>query len=249
MAVSPQSAIDTIVELLKAAHLRPAAIDVEPLAIGRILKTCHPSDLGSRKTCVVNIGDSSSSINMYRDSVLAFPRSIPSGGKNLTNAISTQMSLTAEDAEARKKADGNVPTSGGQTTQAFAAYNPFDTSGEAAAEGEAATAPAPAAAPAGDNMFGAMEPQLVDFVAEIRRSIDYYRSRGGDVETIGLTGGGSQLKGLPAYIEASLGIPVQVLNPFANLEIGVQPGAETYLQDDASEFSVAVGMGLHIAFD
>lgn len=56
MAVSPQSAIDTIVELLKAAHLRAAAIDVEPLAIGRILKTCHGGDLGARKTCVVNIG-------------------------------------------------------------------------------------------------------------------------------------------------------------------------------------------------
>jgi type IV pilus assembly protein PilM len=156
------------------------------------------------------------------------------------------MSMTAEDAEARKKAEGSVPTSGGQPTQSFAAYNPFETNAEAPAEGEAAPAPAPA--PAG-NMFGAMEPQLVDFVAEIRRSIDYYRSRGGDVESIGVTGGGSKLKGLPAYIEASLGIPVQVLNPFAGLEVGVQPGAETYLQDDASEFSVAVGMGLHIAFD
>jgi type IV pilus assembly protein PilM len=248
MAVSPQSAIDTIIELLKAAHLRPAAIDVEPLAIGRILKICHAHDLGARKTCVVNIGDSSSSINMYRDSVLAFPRSIPMGGKNLTNAIATQMTLTAEEAEARKKAEASVPGSGGQATQSFAAYNPFDAYAEVA-EGETpAPAPVPAPAPP-SNMFGAMEPQLVDFVAEIRRSIDYYRSRGGDVESIGLTGGGSQLKGLPAYIEGSLGIPVQVLNPFAGLEVGVQPGAETYLQQDASEFSVAVGMGLHIAFD
>ena len=55
MAVSPQSAIDSIIELLKAAHLRPAAIDVEPLAIGRILKICHGQDLGARKTCVVNM--------------------------------------------------------------------------------------------------------------------------------------------------------------------------------------------------
>ena len=198
---------------------------------------------------MVNIGDSSSSINMYRDSVLAFPRSIPMGGKNLTNAIATQMTLTAEEAEARKKAEASVPGSGGQATQTFAAYNPFDANGEGA-EGVEGEAPAPVPAPAPpSNMFGAMEPQLVDFVAEIRRSIDYYRSRGGDVESIGLTGGGSQLKGLPAYIEGSLGIPVQVLNPFAGLEVGVQPGAETYLQQDASEFSVAVGMGLHIAFD
>ncbi len=249
MAVSPQSAIDSIVELLKAAHLRPAAIDVEPLAIGRILKICHGQDLGARKTCVVNIGDSMTSINMYRDSVLAFPRMIPTGGKGLTSAIASQLSLTTEEAEARKRVEASVPSGGGgQETQSFAAYNPFDAN-TASAEGEA---PAPVAAPVpapASNMFGAMEPQLVDFVAEIRLSIDYYRSRGGDVESIGVTGGGSQLKGLPAYIEGSLGIPVQVLNPFAGLEVGVQPGAETYLQQDASEFSVAVGMGLHIAFD
>ena len=171
------------------------------------------------------------------------------GGKNLTSAIANDMSLSAEDAEARKKTDASIPSGGGQATQSFAAYNPFDAEGATPAEGEEpAAAPAPAPVAAG-NMFGAMEPQLVDFVAEIRRSIDYYRSRGGDVESIGVTGGGSQLKGLPAYIEGSLGIPVQVLNPFAGLEVGVQPGAETYLQQDASEFSVAVGMGLHIAFD
>ena len=171
------------------------------------------------------------------------------GGKNLTNAIATQMTLAAEEAEARKRVEASIPSGGGQETQSFAAYNPFDTGAEAPVEGEEpVAAPAPVPTSAG-NMFGAMEPQLVDFVAEIRRSIDYYRSRGGDVESIGVTGGGSQLKGLPAYIEGSLGIPVQVLNPFAGLEVAVQPGAETYLQQDASEFSVAVGMGLHIAFD
>ena len=252
MAVSPQSAIDTIIELLKAAHLRPAAIDVEPLAIGRVLKTCHANDLGARRTCVVNVGDSNSSINMYRDSVLAFPRTIPMGGKGLTSAISTSMSLTAEEAENRKKAEARIPAAGGgQETQSFAPYNPFDAENPPAEGEEAAPAPvpAPAPAPAGGQLFSAMEPQLVDFVAEIRRSIDYFRSRGGEVDSIGVTGGGSKLKGLPTYIESSLGIPVQVLNPFAGLEVGVQPGAETYLHDDASEFSVAVGMGLHIAFD
>ena len=253
MAVSPQSAIDTIVELLRAAHLRAAAIDVEPLAIGRILKICHANDLGARRTCVVNIGDSNSSINMYRDSILAFPRTIPMGGKGLTSAISTSMSITAEEAENRKKAEGSIPTGGvGAETQSFAPYNPFDANAPAPVEGEepvAVPAPAPAPVPSSGAMFGAMEPQLVDFVAEIRRSIDYFRSRGGEIDSIGVTGGGSKLKGLPTYIEGSLGIPVQVLNPFAGVEVGVQPGAETYLHEDASEFSVAVGMGLHIAFD
>jgi type IV pilus assembly protein PilM len=218
---------------------------------------CHAKDLGARKTCVVNVGDSSSSINMYRDSVLAFPRSIPMGGKNLTSAISTQMSLTATEAEARKKAEASIPGAGaGEPTQAFAPYNPFDTSAPPAAGGEAtppdASAPTPAPAPApapANNLYGAMEAQLTDFAAEIRRSIDYYRSRGGEVESIGITGGGSKLKGLPAYIENSLGIPVQILSPFSGLEMAVPAGSETYVQDDASEFTVAVGTGLHIAFE
>lgn len=245
MAVSPQSAIDTVIELLRAAHLRAAAIDVEPLAIGRVLQVCHGNDIGSRKACVVNIGDSSSSINMYRGSVLAFPRTVPLGGKNLTGAISTELSITAEEAEARKRAEASIP-SAGQATQAMPSYNPFDTS----AEGEApAPTPAPAPAPAANPLYSAMQAQLTDFATEIRRSVDYYKSRGGEVETIGLTGGGSKMKGLPAFLEAELGIPVQMLNPFQNVEVAVQPGAETYLQEDASEFTVAVGTGLHIAFD
>lgn len=253
MAVSPQSAIDTIVELLRAAHLRASAIDVEPLAIGRVLRSCHANDLGARKTCVVNVGDSSSSINMYRDSVLAFPRTVPMGGKNLTSAISTQLSVTADEAEARKRAEASIPSAGGgEATQSFAPYNPFDTSapapGSAGATPAEAPAPAPAPAPA-SNLYGAMEAQLSDFTAEIRRSIDYYRSRGGEVESIGITGGGSKLKGLPAYVENSLGIPVQVLNPFSGLEMAIPAGSETYVQEDASEFTVAVGTGLHIAFE
>jgi type IV pilus assembly protein PilM len=243
MAVSPQSAIDMILDLVRIAGCRAAAIDVEPLALGRVLKTCHAGDLGSKKLCLVDIGDHSTAINMYRDAVLAFPRTVPVGGSQITKAIADATGTTMEEAEVRKISSASVAAPATVAGETYAPYNPFE-----AGEGE--SSPGVAMQPAGDaGMFAAMEPQLVDFVAELRRSIDYYRSRGGDVEQIALSGGGAELRGIGPYIEGSLGLPVDKVNPFGGLTLDAQVGAETLAQNHASEFAVAVGMGLHIAYD
>lgn len=252
MAVSPQSAIEAILELIRAAGCKPAAIDVEPLAIGRVLRSCYPGDLGAKNTCVVNFGNSMTSINMYRSGVLSFPRSIPSGGAALTKAIADSSGITSAEAEARKASVVIPAATSGEPTETYQPYNPFSDAGAAPpAEGEVPAEPTPAPIapiPAGDSkLFDAIQPQVVDFVAELRRSIDYYRSRGGGIEQIALTGGSSALTGLAAYVESSLGLPTALLDPFQNLNVA--PGVETFARANASEFAVAVGMGLHIAYD
>jgi type IV pilus assembly protein PilM len=252
MAVSPQSAIEAILELIRAAGCKPAAIDVEPLAIGRVLRSCYPGDLGAKNTCVVNFGNSMTSINMYRSGVLSFPRSIPSGGAALTKAIADSSGITSAEAEASKASVVIPAPTSGEPTETYQPYNPFSEAEAApAAEGDVPveSTPAPIAPlPTGDSkLFDAIQPQVVDFVAELRRSIDYYRSRGGAIEQIALTGGSSALTGLAAYVESSLGLPTALLDPFQNLDVA--SGVETFARANASEFAVAVGMGLHIAYD
>ncbi|MBX6353321.1 MAG: type IV pilus assembly protein PilM [Thermoflavifilum sp.] len=245
MAVSPRSAIETVLALIKAAGCRPAAIDVEPLGIARVLKTCHPNDLGSKNVCVVHIGHSTTAINMYRSVTLAFPRSVPLGSSQLTQAIAEAFGITMVEAEERKHSAGAVPEGftaggGGVTVQTeFQPYTPF---------GEPQPGGAPSVTPA-DRLFQAIQPHLEEFVAELRRSIDYYRSRGGEVDEIALSGGGARLKGLDQYIHRSLGFPVSFVNPFQGVDLSGVEGAETFVRDHASEFVVAVGMGLHIAYD
>ncbi len=244
MAVSPRSAIETVLALIRTAGCKPAAIDVEPLAIARVLKTCHPNDLGSKNVCVVHIGHSTTAINMYRSGTLAFPRSVPLGSVQFTQAIAESFGITMAEAEEQKHSSGigpgASPAGAGVTLQTeFQPYTPF---------GEPQPSGAPPA-PASDRFFQAIQPHLEEFVAELRRSIDYYRSRGGEVDEIALSGGGARLKGLDEYIHHSLGFPVGYINPFQGIDLSGVEGAETFAKEHASEFVVAVGMGLHIVYD
>ena len=247
MAVSPRSAIDNVITLMRAAGCKAGAIDVEPLGLGRVLRSCHMSDLGGKNSCVVHIGHSSTAINMYREGTLAFPRSIPLGGSVLTKAIAETLSIGMAEAENMKVNEASVGGGGGQlTTGAQATYQPF-AEGDS---GEAQATPEPVAVAAvGDpRIQQAMQPHLEEFVAEVRRSIDYFKSRGGEVEEIGLSGGGANLRGLADFLNRSLGYPVKIVNPLQGVEVALS-GDETFARQNASQFAVAIGMGLHIAYE
>lgn len=261
MAVSPQSAIDMILTLIKTAGCKAAAIDVEPLALARVINTCSPTDFGAKNICLVHFGHTCTAINMYRSSALAFPRTIPLGSSQLTKAIADGLAVSMEQAEQMKQS-ANIPEAGSsayqapQQTQSFTPYNPFAVeSGEEGGDtGPEQTPPAEsqptAAMEVSDNRaFQAMENQLMDLVAELRRSVDYYKSRGGDVEQMVLSGGGAMLKGLDQYISRSMGMPVGMIKPLDRIAVQLDSQSETYAQERASQFSVAIGMGLYIAYD
>jgi type IV pilus assembly protein PilM len=90
---------------------------------------------------------------------------------------------------------------------------------------------------------------LEEFVAEVRRSIDYYRSRGGDIDRIVLAGGASKMKGLGAFLKASLNLECDNYDPLRRLNITAKKLAPGFLEEHRQEFAVAVGNGLHVLFD
>ena len=113
----------------------------------------------------------------------------------------------------------------------------------------AAHTPAPVDNTPSGRIFTAIAPILEEFVSEVRRSIDYYRSRGGDVDAVELCGGGAKLAGLNAYLTKSLGIECDSYDPLRRLNLNVRKVAPTFVEDHKQEFAVAVGNGLHIFFD
>ena len=116
----------------------------------------------------------------------------------------------------------------------------------------AAPEPAYDAAPvpvADDPLVAAILPVLEEFLGEVRRSIDYFRSRGGDVETVYLTGGGANLKGLQAFLGRSLGIECDAYDPLRRLNSNMKKVAPAFLDEHRNEFAIAIGNGLHIFFD
>jgi len=98
-------------------------------------------------------------------------------------------------------------------------------------------------------LFSSLRPVLEEFVAEVRRSVDYFKSRGGDVNRIVLCGGGTRLNGLDRYIGASLQIECAPYDPLRNLRINEKRVTMEFLEDSRAELTVALGTALHILFD
>lgn len=110
LAAAQQDTIDRHVEMLFAAGLKPVAIDVEPLAVGRTL--LEAGDTSAQQpghtVAIVNIGASVTDVGIYRDRLLCFSRTLPVGGDNFTRAISEHLQVDLETAERYKYDVGEV---------------------------------------------------------------------------------------------------------------------------------------------
>ncbi len=321
MAISPKSAVDTIMACLKRAGRNAVAIDVEPLSIARSVQTSYGDVLADKTICMIEMGSKTTSINIYRGSKLLMPRQVPLGGEMFTKAIADALATSVTDAESIKLERAEIPESaiaganqqiagfGGDfqnynpfgddyaaptytpeptiSTNPFAepvnpfaaadqSPNPYDAPASYAHVSDPYGSPDPAVAseppvaepdvtphhdPYADTtpavvedaevlrLYHAFAPVLDELVSEVRRSIDYYRSRGGEVDVIELLGGGTRLKGLTAYITNAIGIQCDAYDPLRRLNMNVRKVPPAFVEEHRQEFAVAVGNGLHIFFD
>jgi Tfp pilus assembly PilM family ATPase len=131
-------------------------------------------------------------------------------------------------------------------TQAFVPYNPFgDSTEEEASSAPVVSEPTPGAS---NPIFNAMAPVLDELAAEVRRSIDYFHSKGGDVNIVLLAGGGAKLKGLGGFIEGAVGVRTKPYEPLRGLGQNIKAPSGSVDSGHMEEFAVAVGNGLHVCF-
>ena len=95
-----------------------------------------------------------------------------------------------------------------------------------------------------DDIFEAIAPVLGEMASELRRSLDYYRSRGAQisVDRVLLTGGTAILTNFAAFLQNELQLPVAVANPLATLPVTAKQFDPTYLSVIGPAFTVAVGL-------
>ena len=109
LAVAQQDMIDRHVEMLFAAKLKPKAIDVEPLASARcLLELNSANNTPGYTVAIINVGAANTDVSIFRDKLIAFPRTLSLAGDNLTRAISNDMHVDLATAEQMKRDVGEV---------------------------------------------------------------------------------------------------------------------------------------------
>jgi len=85
------------------------------------------------------------------------------------------------------------------------------------------------------------KPTEENLSTEVKRSLRYYVKEAGnsDFRKILLTGGSAKLKGLKEYLETHLSLPVEIFNPFNNIEI-----SERTARINDPQLAVAVGLAM-----
>lgn len=94
-------------------------------------------------------------------------------------------------------------------------------------------------------VYDAILPIVVDLVAEVRRSIDYYANKFPDsrVDKVLLFGGTASIANFPEFLSNEVGVPVAIGNPFLRLDVDPKAPHEV-TQDQACYMPIVVGLAI-----
>ena len=83
---------------------------------------------------------------------------------------------------------------------------------------------------------------------EVKKTMDFYRATaeegGQSIQKILVAGGGSKLPGLAEYLAKRFEIPVEVFDPFRQIEVDARKFDPEYMREVIPEMAVAVGLAL-----
>lgn len=91
------------VRAVQLAGLNPVAVDLVPFALSRILLRGAQS---TGTSAMIDVGATTTTVVVSSDGVPHFVRIIPTGGDDLTHAISTRLGVSPEEAERAKRSLG-----------------------------------------------------------------------------------------------------------------------------------------------
>jgi type IV pilus assembly protein PilM len=83
---------------------------------------------------------------------------------------------------------------------------------------------------------------------EVKKTMDFYRATaeegGAVIQKILVAGGGSKLPGLAEFLANRFEIPVEVFNPFKQIEVDARKFDPDYMREVIPEMAIAVGLAL-----
>lgn len=218
--------IDEHVALLKAAKLKPAAIDVDSFAMENAYLSANPEEAGET-VALINIGAKITTINVIEDGVSHLTRDFSVAGNQFTKEIQREFNLSFAQAEELKQQQGQITIESDEITLTRMP----DKDDRSARISEAVT------------------PVLNKMLSEFRRSFDFYENsiKKRPITKVVLSGGGAKLKNIEKFLSDKLGLPCVVANPFENVTISNKNIDEDDLKDNAPMLAVSFGLALRKA--
>lgn len=228
LVAAQRDMISSQLSAIERAGLKPLIIDAAAFAIVRSLidgEGVLPPEEPEvpEATGVIHVSAGLTIIVVVEKGRPRFTRVSSLAGNDFTQSIADALNLTFEEAEELKLASG-LPPLGGEERLPSGFPVEKQEMGEAAQE--------------------ILERQVSKFIAEIRRSLDYYLTQATQVRAIRklvVSGGGANLANLDSYLEKGLQAEVEMGMPLRNIKLAPNVSADEVA---AQELALPVCLGL-----
>jgi type IV pilus assembly protein PilM len=196
------------------AGLSLEVVDVASFAVLRALADTEQV-MDGQSIALIHIQGWTTDINILVSGVPRFSRSIPIGYSYFLDAILNAMGLE-EDVARQVLDDIDVDPQG-----------------------------ASSASPQVEQATEIIRPALAELTAEVGRSLDFYLSQGTDpIDRVIISGRGGNLKSLDRFLTSRLGLPVELANPFAKIEVDEDQFDPDLLYPQAPTLATAIGLAI-----
>lgn len=210
--------VENYLEPFQRLNLKPEVMNVQPLALFSLLLYSREE---VKSTAVLDIGASASRIIMGNQEFINLSRSLDIGSNNITEALMEDGGMEYEEAEEYKIENG-IEKMNLEAEDEQSELDMLQLENTGIDNGQ---------------IIYSVVTELAD---EVSRTIDFYqRNNNANIDVLHLTGGGSQLEGLPEVLEEEINLEIEFIKPF-----DILPRQKPVLEEGDMEFSVAAGLGV-----
>lgn len=216
LACAPKQVVAGHLEALKAASIKPRAMDIQSFALVRAAGLEDITATGNGSVALLDLGEETSDLIIIERGLPVFTRIIPIAGATLIKQLVDNMKVSFNEAEDLKISYGDALYNLDEVTDSKGYFV---------------------------NLW--VREGLKMLVSELKKSLEYFQMeqqhRGGIGELI-VSGGGALLQNLPAYLNRELGLKVSLCEAPPQLVLASQFQEE--FVGSLPIYNVALGLAL-----
>lgn len=245
LVVAPREMVDAQVRTLELAGLEVLAIEVEAFALYRALFEINRvamAKMEGHPAAIMDIGASYTNLYIVSGDGFFLTRNIPIAGDTFTQTVQNVLHCSWAEAERFKRTVDFRQLLKRRGTRSRASAGDEESARENASNEQ------------DEAVLRALQGQADELLREVRRSLHYYQSQfpegspQGQVTSLVITGGSSQLGGFAEYASARLGLEVEPGDPFNNPDFDTAHISAEALQMFTPVLGIAVGLAVREAF-